>query len=96
MEKVDNSSLISDSIRHAGPIEVAKSVEKKGVAMDNRFSKLYKNSATLKKMQKLSMQLSKKQKAVDAFANGTSGIRLTGGVNRGKVLGHNKVEKKKL
>ena len=28
MEKVDNSSLISDSIRHAGPIGVAKSVEK--------------------------------------------------------------------
>ena len=95
MEKVDKSSLISDSIRHAGPIEVAKSVENKGVAMD-RFSKLYKNSATLKAEQKLSMQLSKKQEAVEANGNGTSGIRISEGVNKGKVLGHNKVEKKKL
>ena len=29
MEKEENSSLLSDSIRHAGPIEVAKSVETK-------------------------------------------------------------------
>ena len=64
--------------------------------MDNRFSKLYKNSATLKAEQKLSMQLSKKQKAVDANGTGTSGIRLSAGVNKGKVLGHNRVEKKKL
>ena len=64
--------------------------------MNNRFSKLYKNSATLKAEQKLSMQLSKSKKAVDQNGSGTSGIRLTQGVNRGKVLGHNKVEKKKL
>ena len=96
MEKEDNSSLTSDSIRHAEPIGVAKSVENKGVAMNNRFSKLYKNSATLKAEQKLSMQLSKKQKAVDANGNGTSGIRISEGTNKGKVLGHNRVEKKKL
>jgi hypothetical protein len=72
-----------------------KVVEKKGVAM-NRFSKLYKNSANLKAEQKLSMQLSKKQEAVEANGNGTSGIRLTEGVNRGKVLGHNKIERNKL
>ena len=96
MEKKVNSFLISDSIRHAEPIGVAKSVENKGVAMDNRFSKLYKNSATLKAEQKLSMQLSKKQKAVEANGNGTSGIRISEGANKGKILGHNRVEKKKL
>ncbi|MDC1212775.1 hypothetical protein N8016_03165 [Pelagibacteraceae bacterium] len=68
----------------------------KGVAMNNRFSKLYKNSAALKAKQKLSMQLSKKQEAVDANGNGTSGIRISSGANKGKVLGHNRVEKKKL
>ena len=61
----------------------------------DRFSKLYKNSATLKAEQKISMQLSKKQEAVEANGNGTSGIRISEGVNKGKVLGHNKVEKKK-
>ena len=64
--------------------------------MDNRFSKLYKNSAALKAEQKLSMQLSKSKKAVDANGNGTSGIRISEGTNKGKVLGHNRVEKKKL
>ena len=64
--------------------------------MDNRFSKLYKNSATLKAEQKLSMQLSKNKKAVEANGNGTSGIRISEGANKGKVLGHNKVEKNKL
>ena len=83
-------------IRHAGPIEVAKSVEKKGVAMDNRFSKLYKNSATLKAEQKLSMQLSKNKKSVETGGNGTFGIKISSGANKGKVLGHNKIEKKKL
>ena len=62
----------------------------------NRFSKLYGNSAVKKAEQKLSMQLSKKQKAVEANGTGTSGIRLSEGVNKGKVLGHNKVEKNKL
>ena len=64
--------------------------------MDNRFSKLYKNSATLKAEQKLSMQLSKSKKSVDINGNGTSGIRISEGANKGKVLGHNRVEKKKL
>ena len=39
----------------------------------DRFSKLYKNSANLKAEQKLSMQLSKKQEAIEANKNGTSG-----------------------
>ena len=64
--------------------------------MDNRFSKLYKSSATLKNEQKISMQLSMNKKAVEANGNGTSGIRISEGTNKGKVLGHNKVEKKKL
>ena len=64
--------------------------------MDNRFSKLYKSSATLKNEQKISMQLNKNKKAVEANGNGTSGIRISEGANKGKVLGHNKVEKKKL
>ena len=53
--------------------------------MDNRFSKLYKNSATLKAEQKLSMQLSKKQKAVEINGNGTSGIRISEGVNTAPI-----------
>ena len=64
--------------------------------MDNRFSKLYKNSATLKAEQKLSIQLSKSKKAVEANKNGSSGILISEGSNKGKILGHNKAEKKKL
>ena len=89
--KKDQAFDMPDSIK-----ELQSRQKTKGVAMDNRFSKLYKNSATLKAEQKLSMQLSKKQKAVEANGNGTSGIRISEGTNKGKVLGHNKVEKKKL
>ena len=64
--------------------------------MDNRFSKLYKSSATLKNEQKISMQLNKSKKAVEANKNGSSGILLSEGSNKGKILGHKKVEKKKL
>ena len=64
--------------------------------MENRFTKLYKNSAALKKEQKLSMQLSRSKKSVESGGNGTFGIKLSNGRNKGKVLGHNKVEKKKL
>ena len=62
----------------------------------DRFSKLYKHSANTSKEKQISMQLSKKQEAVEANGNGTSGIRLTEGVNRGKILGHNKIERNKL
>ena len=72
-----------------------KVVEQKGVAM-NRFSKLYKNSANLKKAEQNFNAVFKNQKAVEANGNGTSGIRISEGVNKGKVLGHNKAEKKKL
>ena len=64
--------------------------------MNDRFSKLYKESAVKKAEQKLSMQLSKNQKAVEANGNGTSGIKITEGVNQGKILGHKKTEAKKL
>ena len=78
------------------PIGIIKIAETKGVAMIDRFSKLYKESAVRKAEQKLSLQLSKAKKAVTAGANGTFGIKLSSGVNRGKILGHKKTEAKKL
>jgi hypothetical protein len=42
------------------------------------------------------MQLSKNKKSVETGGNGTFGIKISSGANKGKVLGHNKVEKKKL
>ena len=74
---------------------VAKSVEMKGVAM-NRFSKLYGNSAVKKAEQKLSMQLSKNQKAPEANANGTAGYLVKNGKNSGKILKHLKTDKNQL
>ena len=74
---------------------VAKSVEKKGVAMD-RFSKLFGNSAVKRAQQKLSTQLNKKSKAVEANGNCTSGILLQEGQNAGKILKHLKIDKNKL
>ena len=78
------------------PIGIIKIAETKGVAMTDRFSKLYKESAVKKAERKLSMQLSKNQTAVEANGNGTSGIKITEGVNQGKILGHKKTEPKKL
>ena len=78
------------------PIGIIKIAETKGVAMTDRFSKLYKESAVKKAERKLSMQLSKNQKAVEANGNGTSGIKITEGVNQGKILGHKKTEAKKI
>lgn len=72
-----------------------KVVEQKGVAM-NRFSKLYKNSATLKAEQKLSMQLSRKQEAPEANANGTAGYMIKSGPRKNQIIAHKKAEKKKL
>jgi hypothetical protein len=83
-------------IRHAGLYKrVAKSVEKKGVAMD-RFSKFFGKSAEKKAEQKVSMQLRKQQKAPDANANGTSGYLLKSGKNSGKILKHLKTDKNQL
>ena len=48
------------------PIGIIKIAETKGVAMTDRFSKLYKESAVKKAEQKLSLQLSKAKKAVSA------------------------------
>ena len=79
------------------PIGIIKIAETKGVAMtDNRFSKLYKESAVAKKLSRNFKQLFKSQKAVEANGNGTSGIKITEGVNQGKILGHKKTEAKKL
>ena len=78
------------------PIGIIKIAETKGVAMTDRFSKLYKESAVKKAEQKLSMQLSKARQAVEKFRNGTSGLKLSEGSNRGKILGHQKIEAKKL
>ena len=78
------------------PIGIIKIAETKGVAMTDRFSKLYKVSAVKKAEQKLSMQLSKARQAVEKFRNGSSGLKLSEGSNRGKILGHQKIEAKKL
>ncbi len=78
------------------PIGIIKIAETKGVAMNDRFSKLYKESAVKKAEQKLSMQLSKARQAVEKFRNGSSGLKLSEGKNRGKILGHQKIEAKKL
>ena len=78
------------------PIGIIKIAETKGVAVTDRFSKLYKESAVRKAEQKLSLQLSKAKKAVAAGDNGTFGIKLSSGSNQGKILGHKKTEPKKL
>ena len=78
------------------PIGIIKIAETKGVAMTDRFSKLYKESAVRKAEQKLSLQLSKARQAVEKFRNGSSGLKLSEGRNRGKILGHQKIEAKKL
>ena len=78
------------------PIGIIKIAETKGVAMTDRFSKLYKESAVKKAEQKLSLQLSKAKKAVSALDNGTFGIKISEGRNQGKILGHKKIEAKKI
>ena len=78
------------------PIGIIKIAETKGVAMTDRFSKLYKVYAVKKAEQKLSMQLSKARQAVEKFRNGSSGLKLSECRNRGKILGHQKIEAKKL
>ena len=59
------------------PIGIIKIAETKGVAMIDRFSKLYKESAVKKAEQKLSLQLSKSGRP---SKNGTgSGPKITEG-----------------
>jgi len=62
----------------------------------DRFSKLYKHSANTSKEKQISMQLSRARQAVEKFRNGSSGLKLSEGSNRGKILGHQKIEAKKL
>ncbi len=62
----------------------------------DRFSKLYGNSAVKKAEQKLSMQLSKNQKAPEANGNGTAGYLVKSGKNSGKILKHLKTDKNQL
>ena len=64
--------------------------------MTDRFSKLYKDLRDKKLEQNLSSRLSKAKKAVTAGDNGTFGIKISSGSNRGKILGHKKTEPKKL
>ena len=78
------------------PIGIIKIAETKGVAMIDRFSKLYKESAVKKAEQKLSMQISKNQKAPEANANGTAGYLVKNGKNSGKILKHLKTDKNQL
>ena len=78
------------------PIGIIKIAEIKGVAMTDRFSKLYKDLRDKKLEQNLSSRLSKAKKAVTAGDNGTFGIKISSGSNRGKILGHKKTEPKKL
>ena len=96
MEKMMLSSCKVYSIDHAGSYRDYKDRRNKGVAMTDRFSKLYKESAVKKAEQKLSLQLSKAKKAVSAGDNGTFGIKISEGKNQGKILGHKKTEAKKI
>ena len=68
----------------------------KGVDMTNRFSQLYKSSAIKKNSQKISLQLSKNQTAVEVNGGGSSGYTLKNGPRKGQILKHLKTEPKKL
>ena len=64
--------------------------------MKNRFSQLYKSSAIKKNSQKISLQLSKNQTAVETNGGGSSGYTLKNGPRKGQILKHLKTEPKKL
>ena len=68
----------------------------KELIMTNRFSQLYKSSAIKKNSQKISLQLSKNQTAVEVNAGGSSGYTLKNGPRKGQILKHLKTEPKKL
>ena len=68
----------------------------KELIMTNRFSQLYKSSAIKKNSQKISLQLSKNQTAVEVNGGGSSGYTLKNGPRNGQILKHLKTEPKKL
>ena len=68
----------------------------KELLMTNRFSQLYKSSAIKKNSQKISLQLSKNQTAVEVNGGGSSGYTLKNGPRKGQILKHLKTEPKKL
>ena len=68
----------------------------KELIMTNRFSQLYKSSAIKKNSQKISLQLSKNQTAVEVNGGGSSGYTLKNGPRKGQILRHLKTEPKKL
>ena len=68
----------------------------KELIMTNRFSQLYKSSAIKKNSQKISLQLSKNQTAVETNGGGSSGYTLKNGPRKGQILKHLKTEPKKL
>ena len=68
----------------------------KELIMSNRFSQLYKSSAIKKNSQKISLQLSKNQTAVEVNGGGSSGYTLKNGPRKGQILKHLKTEPKKL
>ena len=68
----------------------------KELIMTNRFTQLYKSSAIKKNSQKISLQLSKNQTAVEVNGGGSSGYTLKNGPRKGQILKHLKTEPKKL
>ena len=68
----------------------------KELIMTNRFTQLYKSSAIKKNSQKISLQLSKNQAAVEVNGGGSSGYTLKNGPRKGQILKHLKTEPKKL
>ena len=68
----------------------------KELIMTNRFSQLYKSSAIKKNSQKISLQLSKNQTALEVNVGGSSGYTLKNGPQKGQILKHLKTELKKL
>ena len=68
----------------------------KGVDMTNRFTQLYKSICGKKSAQRLSLQLSNNQTAVEVNGGGSSGYTLKNGPRKGQILKHLKTEPKKL
>ena len=64
--------------------------------MPNRHHYTLKKYSTTQKNKKKQSVLFNSRTAVEINGNGTSGIKITEGVNQGKILGHKKTEAKKL
>ena len=86
----------SVGIDHAKSYGDCKDRRTKELIMTNRFSQLYKSSAIKKNSQKISLQLSKNQTAVEVNGGGSSGYTLKNGPRKGQILRHLKTEPKKL